>query len=832
MRNRSSSRIVVGIVLLSALTTVGVSRASAEAFIVKDGTPRASIVIAEKPTRMQKLAAEQLREYIQKITGAALPIGSTPGSEMQLTVYVGQSEHTEKLGLKTDDLDHGAYRIKSGDDWLALIGKDTNYFMDKPGDAGPEYAARNSDRKRAVDAWREKNGPQWHHAADTHWYYNHELDVWTTDDHGSLNAVNDFLRSLGVRWYMPGEFGEVCPTMTSIPLPEIDKTVRSEWKQREMIFWRNRPHQTTGDNVLWQLRLGMHVDPKVWGIHGTDNLIVPEWVKQNHPEYYALYGGERETRDKGKPCYSSEGLFESAVNFSKLMFDEYGKDVVTLTPSDAFSAICQCDLCRGKDTPERGLRGLMSDYVWDFMNRVAAEVAKTHPDKKIRCHAYGSYRKPPLNIETFHPNLQVSICQSRHAFHNPEVREEFMSIREAYIEKLPAGRLGLFEYYSSRDGIPRYYPHMIAEDMQALRGHIEGSYIEVSGGEIAGRREGPDPTLATRHLHLWLTGRLWWSPDPAGLWWTDAENVDDMLDEYCTNFYGPAGDEMRTFIDYAEKKWPLTRSKPEVIDMIFELITAARKAAGSEGIYADRVQLVIDYMEPLKRIREQLEVGRTDNPVAVFNEVDENDIELDGKLDEAFWETTSTYELKHIVTGEDVEHGTTFKVVWSEDSLYFGVRCEEPDMDKLTVPARASGDLTLFDGDSIEILLETPSHAYYQIAIDPEGHVNDLDRPNSIIIGKTGKYRTIWEAGATVATHQGKTFWSVEARIPAMGANQEKILPDFGVSGDKPSKDMPWHFNVCRSRKVGMDKRQYSTFSPTGEHGFHYMRGFAKLEPQ
>jgi hypothetical protein len=34
-----------------------------------------------------------------------------------------------------------------------------------------------------------------------------------------LNAVHDYLRGLGVRWFMPGELGEVVPKMASIPLP-------------------------------------------------------------------------------------------------------------------------------------------------------------------------------------------------------------------------------------------------------------------------------------------------------------------------------------------------------------------------------------------------------------------------------------------------------------------------------------------------------------------------------------------------------------------------------------------------------------------------------------
>jgi hypothetical protein len=128
--------------------------------------------------------------------------------------------------------------------------------------------------------------------------------------------------------------------------------------------------------------------------------------------------------------------------------------------------------------------------------------------------------------------------------------------------------------------------------------------------------------------------------------------------------------------------------------------------------------------------------------------------------------------------------------------------------------------------------LETPTHAYYQIAIDPEGHVNDLDRPNSILIGKTGKFNSRWEAGVDVATFKGKDFWSAEVKIPALGSGQEEILPLFGVSGDKPTKDSPWYFNICRVRKADMKEREFTAFSPTGEGGFHYMRKFAKLVPK
>ena len=48
----------------------------AETCIVKDGQPRAQIVIAENPSRSTRLAAQELQTYIEKISGARLAISS------------------------------------------------------------------------------------------------------------------------------------------------------------------------------------------------------------------------------------------------------------------------------------------------------------------------------------------------------------------------------------------------------------------------------------------------------------------------------------------------------------------------------------------------------------------------------------------------------------------------------------------------------------------------------------------------------------------------------------------------------------------------------------
>lgn len=822
------------LIMVAAVMFLSGPVAKAEPFIVKDGKPRALIVIAEQPTRMQKLAAQELQKYILKITGADLSIGTQPSDEYPITLYVGSSDHTARLGIETADLAYGAYRIKAGENYLALVGRDDDYFLDKPGDGSRVHAANQKDRTDATNAWHEAHGQMWVSPfTSTFKGYNRELGVWDVDEHGSLNAVNDFLRYLGVRWYMPGDFGEICPRLTSIELPAIDQTVRPEWSQREIHFHSANPYQISAIEMLWQLRLGLRPQEESIGGHGTQMLLGTDWVKQNRPDFFALYGKERATSGQGKPCYSSQGLYDSALGFANLLFSNYDKSIVSLMPTDGYTAFCQCELCQGKDTPERGFAGMMSNYVWEFMNRAAAESAKSHPDRFIMNYAYNTYLLPPDSISQLHPNLRVGICGGRKAFHDPAARKRAMDIREGFLAKIPSGRISLWEYYNLSPGQPAYFTRIIAEDLRYLKGKVDGTMIEYTRKKRVTETDlAPDKTLAVSHLNLWLTTRLWWNPEVEDLWWSRGKDVNQLLDEYYTHFYGPAAPQMKTFIEYCQDNWPTMLNKPEPIDEALALLEKAQAAAGQGDLYAQRVGLVVEELEALKVTRDQLKIGRDGNPSATYTPLkDDQTITLDGKMDEAFWKDLPAYSLKHIDTGQPMANSTTFKLAWKGDSLYVAIRCEEDAMDKLHLPAKADSDNLIFDGDSVEILLETPTHAYYQIAVDAQGHINDLDRPNSILIGKTGRYETRWEAGAQVASYRGKDHWSIEIKIPALGSGQEELLPLFGVSGDQPTHDAPWHFNIGRVRKVDLPEREISAYSPTGEGGFHYMRFFGQLTP-
>ncbi len=116
-----------------------VAHVNAQITLVQDGAARAQIVIDPDAPRIVKLAAEELRDHVQKMSGATLPIVTAESSDVPARVYVGRSAATIKRGLAADDLRHGAFKIVCEPDRLFLLGNDTPF---KPpviynGDASP-----------------------------------------------------------------------------------------------------------------------------------------------------------------------------------------------------------------------------------------------------------------------------------------------------------------------------------------------------------------------------------------------------------------------------------------------------------------------------------------------------------------------------------------------------------------------------------------------------------------------------------------------------------------------------------------------------------------------
>ncbi|MGM0601025.1 MAG: DUF4838 domain-containing protein [Candidatus Rifleibacteriota bacterium] len=830
----------IRLLLLTFVFAFSQGQVEAEQLIIKDGEPNAEIVISENPERprMTALAALELQKYLQKITGVRIPIVSKHSSDNLAKIYVGESRYTKKLGIKTDDLKYSAFRIKTDGDWLALIGRDIDFVPPEPWSRGRndyERALAEWDKKvgdRTTGAWgftySRFYGKRWNpsdynkimaekYGEDNRHVWNpegkkHSSDYqgpgmgngfWFDDRGGSLNAVYQFLRNLGVRWYMPGEKGEVVPSMDSVLIPEKSKTVHPDFPIR--CWLAGRPNDW--DGYIWKNRIGIEGSVEglgYGGTHGLGNVLKRNETKEKHPEFFALFNGFRITkkgkRKPGQPCFNSEALMNEAANYVKFRFEVFGEHTVQLSPPDGMSK-CQCDKCKGKSP---------SELVFGFQNEVAKRLYKEFPDKILLGAAYTMYKNPPKSIEKFSPNFAVSINNcARPSFRIEERWKEYWKIVEGWRKKLAPQRLIRVEnnrYEVNRPiDIPVIHPRAMAKDMKALKGISLGERNEISIGRGKKRRSDLLNAPGCSHLTLYVNARYMWDAD---------QDIEKLLSEYFTLFYGPAAGKMEEAFTFAEEKTQIARA-PQAIDDKIKMGTLVREAlekAPEGSIYARRIQTIIDEMVPMEELEKEKErlakLGgnpRKNNPVAVGYDLSS------GK-------ELNVYKLKNLKTGEKADIETTFIVGWNKErnALVFDIKCMDDDMENL-FPSR-----NIWDGDSVAVLLESPNHAYYQLEINPNGKLFDADRYQK-------RLDTSWSSRAEIETEKGKDFWRIKVLVPVVSPEDGLGDPKHYVVGTKPSTDKPWYFNVGRVRVRGRDfKKTAYIFNPTGG-GYHVPVKFAKL---
>lgn len=141
--------------------------------LVDQGKSDYVIVVAPGALETPKFAARELQTYVEKVSGAKLPIADKlPAGKKP--VFVGQSEFTKALGLSAEELRPEGFLIRTVGDAVAIIGRDT----------------RGSPLNM-----------HWKSAPQTGTYY----------------GVCAFLEKyLGIRWFIPTELGEVVPKADSI----------------------------------------------------------------------------------------------------------------------------------------------------------------------------------------------------------------------------------------------------------------------------------------------------------------------------------------------------------------------------------------------------------------------------------------------------------------------------------------------------------------------------------------------------------------------------------------------------------------------------------------
>ena len=410
--------------------------------LVEEGKAACVIVIAEKPGPSARLAALEIRSHILKVSGAELPIRSEKEAAEGCRILVGESSATRRLGFRSADFKPQEYLIAFRPDTIILIGRDWE----------------DTEASRKVEG-RSTSG-------ETLQALRHKLDYGKTigrpersageielpgiyDDQGTCLAAYDFLeRFCGVRWYGPSDLNIVIPSRPTLTVTGNDVRRSPALKHRSALpggnwpFLRQQWGEFTRDQVhlYWRrIRQG----GERWAANHTFHR---ETIKAafNDPAYQC-----QNPRGLGSQlCYTNPKLINQVAQLARDYFDgkpglpagwKASGDYFAIVPDDNMN-LCVCQACQallkngaGRKTGQFS-SGEMSDYWFTFVNAVAREVRKTHPDKFIATLAYWAYSVPP----SFDLELNISVAPCLQTCYFPvqsEIREHELKLYQEWRTK-------------------------------------------------------------------------------------------------------------------------------------------------------------------------------------------------------------------------------------------------------------------------------------------------------------------------------------------------------------------------------------------------------------
>ncbi len=808
-----SRLVLMAMLMWGQIPCVAGAAATAGLVLTQNGQPQAIIVLAEKPTASAQLAAFELQYHIQKISGATLPIVREPRAASGTTILVGESNAARALGYRNDDFPEQQYTIKTFQNALLLMGRDGQAFSE----------VKYDDYRSLYDA---ASGPI-----------------------GTCYAVHAFLEgSLGVRWYYPNEkIGEVIPASASIVVKDLDirrspdaaiRSIYPLYSNTEQLYFTDwdQPQKFQSSMVDARISLLYWIRNRFWAdmkynanhsFHGYDVAF-----GKSHPEWFSTksYDKMRQMNYQAdiQPCLTAPGFLEQVVQIARDYYD--GKAVAhsdlcraavgnffPVMPNDN-SNMCGCPTCTAEYRNDVGLGGDASHYVWGFVNRVAREVRKTHPNAMVSGCAYFNYTLPPKGM-VFEPNVAVTFCKFYTGYCDRAYQmRDYQRIQE-YVQENKAKFFTTYEYpchpFIARWPFPCMVPHVHADDIRHLKeisGFMGGNMDRTSNATFEGDKNGG--------------GLAWASPvlDFMNVYWRvklyDDFNldIDKALDEYYEKFFGPGAAGMKRFYTAIETRWMKLGGgdaarewwgklgTPAFLKELAGCVQQARQSTAEGSIYRRRVELIdAGIMQYLLKARARYEASAMSESaplgVAAVARVTAP-VSADAWDADATWANALPNEVAKTVENEPAPQKTVFKLAYDEKNLYIQARCLEPRISQIKAVTRAN-DIGGFSDDSIELFVDPAGkgQTYYQFCINSRGAVYDaLENPSAI-----GATATIsWDSGMKVKTASGKDYWELRVALPfaSMGAKS-------------PNPGSTWRFNLCRNRYVEADRPPFSAWSPT-----------------
>ena len=541
---RTEHCIVVLLCVLSVSCANGIG--GKESKISLNGDELTTIAVSTTASYREKFAAEELASYLNKITGKELSVITVDSSKVpDGTIAIGELAVSSGMISREE---------------LGPIGEDG-------------FVINIADNKGAICGWR---------------------------DLGTVYGVYELLKQVGVKFY--AEDCEIIPSKSKLKIPELHLAIKPHYELRsifKMDVYYPEFHSYLKFGYTPNDDLGYHGDLGAPGernwVHSASYLIPFRKFGKDHPEYFALNNNGQRYSGTGSPghlCLSNMEMRETGAERLLLLVEQQKeRSYFVVTQGDGGPTNwCQCDECKAFDSKPSVH---MTDRLMDYVNYNARKVTEKFPEKKILTLAYTSATaSPPVRVAP-DSNVMVMYCP----LHRPEPNydgechshgldcinnlwakkdiENWLSLypNNMYIFDYPRN---YFRWYQPFGG---FYAMVDKMDYYSFN-NIRGITFCVVPANF-------------RDLFIYVMGHLLWEPD---------SNVEALIDEFMSAYYGAAATSIREYFDFMYNEIDVRdihqhseKSNPELVTPEFsasalKIFERAQKAVADDSVLLSRVE--------------------------------------------------------------------------------------------------------------------------------------------------------------------------------------------------------------------------------------------------
>ena len=485
MRNRFRKFVSLFMALTVTSTLLSTSPALAvdaepSVTLVNNGQATASIVVSVSASQTETALAAELASYMQQISGAEIPVGTEASAGDSVNIYVGSASPAAEENNQAIAAAAAAENKESDCDAYRLLVEAGAIHLNGLTDRGIQYAG-------------------------------YEL-----------------LEQIGVRWYMPGEYGTVIPKLDTVVVKEQDTVSVPDFYGRHMASIDG--YQKTGGQPD--------------GINYTEGR---DWARYNRINQ-VTYGREgwpnvKITNDLKLPGSNFLDVTNpdalEAVVAGAIVELKKGVKVVNMGPRDGVVNAPFDPEWDVKDQidPANGVLSMSDRYV-RFFNKVLDRLAEEgYPDAKIAFFAYSNYKNPPVATkcnERLIPVLANITMDRMHAIGNDLSweRNQNAELLAGWREAGASPMIYQYLYNLADPGTPFSMINQVAAEYKY--------YKDVGVPSI---RSEVLPAWGYHGPSLYLASKMMWDADL---------DVDALMNEYFTTFYGPAAEAMQMHFNILE----------------------------------------------------------------------------------------------------------------------------------------------------------------------------------------------------------------------------------------------------------------------------------------